>query len=970
MDPITSGLTILQVIQTIAQASALLYGYVASVHNAESTSRSLIDEFSAISGVLATVMGIDDDPSLPATLRGAPSLLMAKDGPVAKLQVELKNLLPNEQDSRKIGTRARFTWPFKETKAAAVVDRLKQYYRDITAILAVDSWITLKEVNRGLQELKGDSAAQKMRDKDEDRRKLLEWMSPVHCTHKHDASRRQRNVATGRWIFETDQYKVLNTSESAFLWLNGQPGGGKTIIASAVIDEIQGGGQAEPQTLAYFYCDFRDEQTTIAAAVLRSLTVQLLRQSKDDWITKIREPEQQELNTKGDPVSLRKLGQQQSSGQQCPTDLDFLRNLLVDVSKLVPRPVLVIDALDECKDHRDLLGHLVNLPEDARLRLFVTGRNEPDIKDAFGHLPTVSLKDQAEQMQEDIRVHITEQLKTQKRLSCLPETLKKTILEKMLEKAEGMFRWVQCQLDVIMDCKRSASIRNALDNLPKGLYETYDRIMRSIEERGNDDGPIAQSCLLWLAGALTPLTLDQLNEAMMIEVGEFCLNPDLRANDPMDIVVACGSLVTYDEITGVVALSHYSVKEYLISRRPINILKSISDMHARICQLLITYLLCDSVDEIPAHVNDFTKDRPLLIYAVQGLTHLEYISDEDPCVMSALSRLHSELLGNTQKCRVFEDSTVRSTGSCRGFMWWSATSPSLLLIPLELGQPWMVEFLVKQQPHLLDVDIATDLGSPLIFAIRSRPDFLDILLKLGVDLNKPSSFSPSAYHESFIPSRSHAPISWAAAIGREIALDFLLSQMKVDLPDDILHMAIIPYMPSPKAVRKFLQRGADINFTVNGSTPVHSSLSKLMDLDFNPQYDERHLPAVKELVEPPCNLSVQNWTARTALHIALDEHLPAIVTYLLDQNAPLSATSTLHPNMWSWARNETWFAKIQATALAADRPSTRIQGKVIDVTTESHLVEFPGAVTADHEDPNPICAVVVSAIGNGSELSK
>ncbi|KAG0694295.1 hypothetical protein DFH29DRAFT_838658, partial [Suillus ampliporus] len=87
---------------------------------------------------------------------------------------------------------------------------------------------------------------------------------------------------------------------------------------------------------------------------------------------------------------------------------------------------------------------------------------------------------------------------------------------------------------------------------------------------------------------------------MMIEVGRSSLNPDLGVIDCMDIVVACGSLVAYDEATGVITLSHYSVKEYLISHRPDNILKSISDMHARICVLLITYLLCDFVEEICA----------------------------------------------------------------------------------------------------------------------------------------------------------------------------------------------------------------------------------------------------------------------------------------------------------------------------------------------------------------------------------
>jgi hypothetical protein len=166
------------------------------------------------------------------------------------------------------------------------------------------------------------------------------------------------------------------------------------------------------------------------------LIVQLLQQSKDDWITKI--GEKHESNTEEKLDSLRNLWQQQRNAKSHPTDLGFLRKLLVEASTLVCRPILVIDALDECKDYSDLAGHLVNLAEDARLRLFVTGRSEQDIQEAFHDLPTLSLKDSAEQMKADICAHITEQLKTQKKLLRLPDELKKTILEKLLGKAEGM----------------------------------------------------------------------------------------------------------------------------------------------------------------------------------------------------------------------------------------------------------------------------------------------------------------------------------------------------------------------------------------------------------------------------------------------------------------------------------------------------------------------------------------------------
>ncbi|KAG2361081.1 hypothetical protein BDR07DRAFT_1486347 [Suillus spraguei] len=547
MDPISGGMAVFQLVQTIGQASAFLLRYVASVRDAPKSCKRLLDQYNSIRGVLATVTDIVNakDQCLPDNLCNVLSKLMDDNGPVAKLESELKNLLPNDLASaEKMSKKSRLIWPFKEKETGEIADRLKQYYVDITVILAIDSWNTIKDISQGVQELRDDSTTQKAHEKAEERRKFLQWMNPVSCDDKHATSSGQRNTGTGRWIFQDNQFVTWNKSDHAFLWLSGQAGHGKTILASSIIDEIQGSGE---ETLGYFYCNFRDERTTSAAAVLRSLVVELLR-------------------------------------------------------NLNHRPVLVIDALDECKDYLNLVKHLANLAEDALLRLLVTGRSEQDIKTVFQNLPT---------------------LKTQKKL---PEALKKTILEKLSEKAEGMFRWVQCQLDVIMACKTPGSVRKALDDLPAGLDETYDRIIHSIEEKGKDDAY-------------------QLSEAMMIELGRPSLNEDLRVMDTMDIIAACGSLVTYNEKTGIVALSHYSVKEYLISR-PNKIFKSISDMHARICELLISYVLCNFVDEVCAKlalqdeqdnsdkspfawsrrgrhdVADLSKDNPLLIYAIQDASTL------------------------------------------------------------------------------------------------------------------------------------------------------------------------------------------------------------------------------------------------------------------------------------------------------------------------------------------------------------
>ncbi|KAG1832857.1 hypothetical protein DFJ58DRAFT_870232 [Suillus subalutaceus] len=329
--------------------------------------------------------------------------------------------------------------------------------------------------------------------------------------------------------------------------------------------------------------------------------------------------------------------------------------------------------------------------------------------------------------------------------------------------------------------------------------------------------------------------------------------------------------------------------------------------------------------------------------------------------MTTLSQLNSEFRQNTKKHLVLatQDNIPGLILASNRWLGLAVTLPSLLCIPLDLGKPWMVEFIIKQHPDLPDEDVAPGWGSPLIFAITKNPDCLSVLLKLGVDLNKLSSIKP----EVFIHDGFYAPISWAAVIGSEVAMDFLLSQTEANLPKDILHMAVLTLMqdPSHKSIRKFHQRSADVNFTVDGSTPVHDFL--LVHTS-----GSELLPVVKALVEPSCNLSLQDWTARTVLHIALDECLEDVVIYLLKQKAGLSATATLHSDMWSWATSKMWFSKVQAAALAADQQCARIEGKVVDAVRGSRIVEFSFAVTADRDNRNPIRAVVVSAILN-SELS-
>jgi hypothetical protein len=118
---------------------------------------------------------------------------------------------------------------------------------------------------------------------------------------------------------------------------------------------------------------------------------------------------------------------------------------------------------------------------------------------------------------------------------------------------------VHCQLDRLSHCRSAGDIRKVLDTLPIGLFETYERILMAIEEK-EFDGAVASRALMWLVAALEPLTLSQLGEALIIELGRVMPNNDIALMRGVDILDICGSLVSFDERSGYVLLSHFSVK--------------------------------------------------------------------------------------------------------------------------------------------------------------------------------------------------------------------------------------------------------------------------------------------------------------------------------------------------------------------------------------------------------------------------
>lgn len=258
---------------------------------------------------------------------------------------------------------------------------------------------------------------------------------------------------------------------------------------------------------------------------------------------------------------------------------------------------------------------------------------------------------QKEENSKDIRTYIDAELSKRKQLSVLPGPLKIEITQALQEKAHGVFRWVQCQLDHLSDRRRTRTVedvQNALEGLPATLEQTYEQILKRIDEEG--DANLVGCALLWLCFSFKAMTVADLVEAIRIPIYGGEVTYKTRLLNPEQLLRDCSSLISYrtssyqvSDKSGrydYIVLGHSSVREYLTSdklKRSSMARFYINKRHADtiLSKLCLNYLLqkkfasgCNRTHEgLMARM----RESPLLEYLKNTLwDHLSYVDVNGP----------------------------------------------------------------------------------------------------------------------------------------------------------------------------------------------------------------------------------------------------------------------------------------------------------------------------------------------------
>jgi hypothetical protein len=279
-------------------------------------------------------------------------------------------------------------------------------------------------------------------------------------------------------------------------------------------------------------------------------------------------------------------------------------------------------------------------------------------------------------------------------------------------------------MDSIAGLRTIKSIRATLDKLPKGLNDTYEKILAKIPK---SDIEIAQRILLWLAFAVIPLTLWELHIAIAIDSSLDYFEEESRLGDAQGILDLCGSLVTVSD-QGYVTLAHLSVKDYLLSSeiRLANEVSAFSMVEAEANHDLaiscLSYLSFRELAKGPSKSCDDYVERltrnPLLKHASIGWPY------------------YSRAAKTTKKLKTFM-STFFSPQMRGSFMSW------VQILNAESAFDW---------------DFYPRHATPLYYAASFGLDkIVDDCINAGHEINAPGScFGGTALHGAVL--RNHVPV--------------------------------------------------------------------------------------------------------------------------------------------------------------------------------------------------------------------
>jgi hypothetical protein len=215
------------------------------------------------------------------------------------------------------------------------------------------------------------------------------------------------------------------------------------------------------------------------------------------------------------PIAFQKLRSAYHPSRN-PKDED-INSTILSLLNGAKETYIVVDALDESSSPQEVVSFLESLCQHAltSVHVLITSRQEEDIELAVGDLSIENriVPFEIVRVNDDIRHHLQECV-SREPYKRWKSALKEKVVDHLSEHANGVFRWADLQIVELGKKGREKDVDRALKRLPRTLEETYERILKQIDEDYMEE---ALAILRWLAYSCQPLSLEQAAEIAAFE---------------------------------------------------------------------------------------------------------------------------------------------------------------------------------------------------------------------------------------------------------------------------------------------------------------------------------------------------------------------------------------------------------------------------------------------------------------------
>ena len=389
----------IQVTQSLVDFYNAYKNRVSNLADTTEKLESLLDIFQCLEKTLSDRSFQADEQKLISSIEAS---VKKCDELIQELQYECQkfNKIPSQglEAALKVAGR-RMLYPFRQS----TLQKLDEDISEIRAHLSFTLDVLQLKDNKRIQ----DDATQ-MKNlldlvrTDQISSNLRSWLKAPDATIDYNAACAKKHPGTGMWLVKGPQFSRWLTEESSILWLNGFAGSGKSVLLSTAIQFALRHRRSDPNIgIAFFYFSFNDKSKQDESAMLRALLLQLSSQLHD-----------------GHTDLTRLYASYRAAGMPpWPVLIDHLQRLIQRFN----HAYILLDALDESPRNgprEDVLRALEEMRNRGLqgLHLFITSRDEPDIRDFLDITTTQQVTMQNTGIDKDIAEFISGRFDTDRRL--------------------------------------------------------------------------------------------------------------------------------------------------------------------------------------------------------------------------------------------------------------------------------------------------------------------------------------------------------------------------------------------------------------------------------------------------------------------------------------------------------------------------------------------------------------------------